>query len=61
MHWGPKAPERRRRLIVDAALDVLRERGFAGARMADIANRAAHHRRWWPTTSARYRPYSPPR
>jgi AcrR family transcriptional regulator len=37
---GPKAPERRRRLIVDAALDVLRERGFAGARMADIAQRA---------------------
>ncbi len=40
MALGPKAPERRRRLIVDAALDVLRERGFAGARMADIANRA---------------------
>lgn len=40
MMLGPKAPERRRRLIVDAALDVLRERGFAGARMADIANRA---------------------
>jgi AcrR family transcriptional regulator len=40
MTLGPKAPERRRRLIVDAALDVLRERGFAGARMADIAARA---------------------
>jgi AcrR family transcriptional regulator len=40
MALGPKAPERRRRLIVDAALDVLRERGFAGARMADIASRA---------------------
>jgi AcrR family transcriptional regulator len=40
MALGPKAPERRRRLIVDAALDVLRERGFAGARMADIAARA---------------------
>jgi AcrR family transcriptional regulator len=40
MALGPKAPERRRRLIVDAALDVLRERGFAGARMADIATRA---------------------
>jgi AcrR family transcriptional regulator len=40
MAIGPKAPERRRRLIVDAALDVLRERGYAGARMADIASRA---------------------
>ncbi len=40
MALGPKAPERRRRLIVDAALDVLRERGYAGARMADIAARA---------------------
>jgi len=40
MALGPRAPERRRRLIVDAALDVLRERGFAGARMADIASRA---------------------
>jgi AcrR family transcriptional regulator len=40
MALGPKAPERRRRLIVDAALHVLRERGFAGARMADIAARA---------------------
>jgi AcrR family transcriptional regulator len=40
MTLGPKAPERRRRLIVNAALDVLRERGFAGARMADIASRA---------------------
>ena len=42
MTLGPKAPERRRRLIVDAALDVLRERGFAGARMADIASPGRH-------------------
>jgi AcrR family transcriptional regulator len=40
MTLGPKAPERRRGLILDAALEVLRERGFAGARMADIASHA---------------------
>jgi AcrR family transcriptional regulator len=35
-----KAPDARRRLIVDATLVVLRERGFAGTRMADIAAKA---------------------
>jgi AcrR family transcriptional regulator len=32
-----KAPEERRRRILVAAVDVLRDRGFAGTRVADIA------------------------
>lgn len=37
MALGAKAPQERRRLILSAAVDVLREKGFAGARIADIA------------------------
>jgi AcrR family transcriptional regulator len=40
MSLGARAPEARRRLILDAAREVLRERGFAGARVTDIARRA---------------------
>jgi len=35
-----KAPEERRRRILAATMDVVRERGFAGARVADIAEAA---------------------
>lgn len=34
---GAKAPNERRRRILEAAVQVLREKGFAGTRMADIA------------------------
>jgi AcrR family transcriptional regulator len=37
MTLAAKAPEERRRRILLAAVDVLRERGFAGTRVADIA------------------------
>jgi len=37
---APKAPEERRRRILSAAVDVLRERGYAGTRVADIADAA---------------------
>jgi AcrR family transcriptional regulator len=37
MMLAAKAPEERRRRILAAAIDVLRERGFAGTRVADIA------------------------
>jgi AcrR family transcriptional regulator len=40
MSLGARAPEARRQLILDAAREVLRERGFAGARVTDIADRA---------------------
>lgn len=40
MSLGARAPEARRQLILDAARDVLRERGFTGARVTDIAARA---------------------
>lgn len=40
MGLGARAPEARRQLILDAACEVLRERGFAGARVTDIADRA---------------------
>lgn len=40
MSLGARAPEARRQLILDAAREVLRERGFAGARVTDIAQRA---------------------
>jgi AcrR family transcriptional regulator len=40
MALAVKAPDARRRLIVKATLAMLRERGFAGTRMADIAARA---------------------
>lgn len=40
MSLAARAPEARRQLILDAARDVLRERGFAGARVTDIARRA---------------------
>jgi len=40
MSLGARAPEARRQLILDAAREVLRERGFAGARVTDIARRA---------------------
>lgn len=40
MSLAARAPEARRQLILDAARDVLRERGFAGARVTDIAHRA---------------------
>lgn len=33
----PKAPEERRRRILAAAVQVLRDKGFAGARIADVA------------------------
>jgi AcrR family transcriptional regulator len=32
-----KAPEERRRRILEATVDVIRDRGFAGARVSDIA------------------------
>ncbi len=35
-----KAPEERRRRILGAAVEVLRERGYAGTRVADIADAA---------------------
>ena len=35
-----KAPEERRRRILSAAVDVLRERGYTGTRVADIADAA---------------------
>ena len=34
---GAKAPEERRRRILAAAVQVLKEKGFAGARIADVA------------------------
>jgi AcrR family transcriptional regulator len=34
---APKDPEERRRRIIAAAVEVLKEKGFAGARIADIA------------------------
>jgi AcrR family transcriptional regulator len=34
---APKAPEERRRRILDAAIEVLQERGFGGTRVSDIA------------------------
>ncbi len=37
---APKDPEERRRRILAAAVDVLTERGFAGARIADVASAA---------------------
>lgn len=37
MTLAAKAPEERRRRILAAAVDVLRERGFGGTRVADIA------------------------
>ncbi len=40
MALAPKAPEERRRRILTATVDVLRERGFAGTRVADIADAA---------------------
>jgi AcrR family transcriptional regulator len=40
MSLAARAPEARRQLILDAACEVLRERGFAGARVTDIADRA---------------------
>ncbi|MEI6626952.1 MAG: TetR family transcriptional regulator, partial [Thermoleophilia bacterium] len=35
-----KAPEERRRRILAAAVEVLKEKGFAGARIADVASAA---------------------
>lgn len=40
MVLAPKAPEERRRRILTATVDVLRERGFTGTRVADIADAA---------------------
>jgi AcrR family transcriptional regulator len=40
MVLASKAPEERRRRIILAAVDVLRERGYAGTRVADIADAA---------------------
>ena len=40
MTLAPKAPEERRRRILTATVDVLRERGFAGTRVTDIADAA---------------------
>ena len=40
MTLAAKAPEERLRRILDAAIDVLRDRGFAGTRVADIAAEA---------------------
>lgn len=40
MALAPKAPEERRRRILTATVDVLRERGFAGTRVTDIADAA---------------------
>jgi AcrR family transcriptional regulator len=40
MALAPKAPEERRRRILTATVDVLRERGFAGTRVTDIADSA---------------------
>mgnify|MGYP000979844324 CR=1 FL=1 len=37
---APKDPEERRRRILAAAVDVLTEKGFAGARIADVASAA---------------------
>lgn len=37
MTLAAKAPEERRRRILSAAVDVLRDRGFSGTRVADIA------------------------
>ncbi len=37
MTLAAKAPEERRRRILQAAIDVLRARGFSGTRVADIA------------------------
>ncbi len=37
---SPKAPEERRERILRATVDVVRERGFAGTRVADIADAA---------------------
>jgi len=34
---GPKDPEERRRRILVAAIDVVKDRGFAGTRVSDIA------------------------
>lgn len=34
---APKAPEERRRRILAAAIEVLKEKGFAGTRIADVA------------------------
>jgi AcrR family transcriptional regulator len=40
MALAAKAPEERRRRILAAAVEVLKEKGFAGARIADIAAEA---------------------
>ena len=40
MALAPKAPEERRRRILSATVEVLRERGFTGTRVADIADAA---------------------
>src|SRR5450631_458921 len=40
MALAPKAPEERRRRILNATVEVLRERGFTGTRVADIADAA---------------------
>lgn len=40
MTIAAKAPEERRRRILSAVVDVLRERGYAGTRVADIASAA---------------------
>jgi AcrR family transcriptional regulator len=40
MSLAPKAPEERRRRILVAAAEVLRDRGYAGTRVADIADAA---------------------
>jgi len=40
MTLAAKAPEERRRRILLAAVDVLRDRGFAGTRVSDIADAA---------------------
>jgi AcrR family transcriptional regulator len=40
MALAAKAPEERRRRILAAALEVLKDKGFAGARIADIAAEA---------------------
>lgn len=40
VHLAAKAPDERRRRILAAAIAVLRERGFSGTRVADIASTA---------------------
>ena len=40
MSLAAKAPEERRRRILMAAVDVLRERGYSGTRVVDIADAA---------------------